>query len=114
MRSGLVILVTGSSRGIGATLVEGFLRVGHRLILNYAHADAEAGALYDRLAGQVSPDRLLKIKASVARRADVQRMFAQAIDRFGRVDALVNNAGLNFGRALPHHDGRAVGAGSGH
>ncbi len=96
MRSEQVILVTGSSRGIGATLVEQFARAGHRVILNYAHADDEAAALYERLAGEVGRDRILKIKASVARRVDVQGMFAQAVERFGRVDALVNNAGLNL------------------
>ncbi len=96
MRSDQVILVTGSSRGIGATLLEQCARAGHRVILNYAHADTEAAALYERLAREVGRERVLKIKASVARRDEVQGMFGHAVERFGRVDALVNNAGLNL------------------
>jgi acetoacetyl-CoA reductase/3-oxoacyl-[acyl-carrier protein] reductase len=96
MRSEQVILVTGSSRGIGAALAASFARAGHRVVLNYAHAEEEAAHTHDALAAEVGRDRLLLARASVASRADVQGMFARAIERFGRVDALVNNAGLNL------------------
>lgn len=96
MRKERVILVTGSSRGIGAGLATGFARGGHRIVMNYAHADAEANALFETLAGEVGRDRLLLVKADVACRAEVRTLFDLAIERFGRVDVLVNNAGLNL------------------
>ncbi len=96
MSKELVVLVTGSSRGIGAALIQECARAGHRVILNYAHADAEAKALDAQLAAEVGRKRVLTVKASVARRDEVRAMFAQAVERFGRVDALVNNAGVNM------------------
>ena len=89
-----VILITGSSRGIGAALATGFGRAGHRVVVNYAHAAAEAAALTASLALEVG-DRVMCVKADVGRRAEVRSMFDAVVERFGRVDALVNNAGLN-------------------
>jgi 3-oxoacyl-[acyl-carrier protein] reductase len=90
-----VIVVTGSSRGIGATLVRRFADEGFRVVLNYAHADAEAEALCADLQ-RVQGDRVLKCKADVGKRAEVRRMLDLALERFGRLDVLVNNAGLNL------------------
>jgi len=91
-----VILVTGSSRGIGGTLVSEFAREGFRVVLNYAQSQAEAEALHRRLAEQCGADRVLLRQADVANRDEVKAMFDAAAHRFGRVDVLVNNAGLNI------------------
>jgi 3-oxoacyl-[acyl-carrier protein] reductase len=91
-----VILVTGSSRGIGATLVSGFAREGFRVVLNYAHSQGEAEALHREMVEQFGADRVLLRKADVAKRDEVKAMFDAVLDRFGRVDVLVNNAGLNI------------------
>jgi NAD(P)-dependent dehydrogenase (short-subunit alcohol dehydrogenase family) len=91
-----VILVTGSSRGIGAALVTKFARAGHKTILNYAHAEEEAANLFEVLVKEVGADRVMKVKADVARRGEVGAMFDRVLEKFGRVDALVNNAGLNL------------------
>jgi 3-oxoacyl-[acyl-carrier protein] reductase len=91
-----VILITGSSRGIGATLATEFARDGFRVVLNYAHSQAEAEALYRVLADQNGADRILLRRASVEKRDEIKAMFDAAVDRFGRVDVLVNNAGLNI------------------
>ena len=66
MPKDLVVLVTGSSRGIGAALAAGFARAGHRVVVNYAHAAAEAAALATSLAADVG-DRVMCVKADVAR-----------------------------------------------
>ena len=96
MPEGQVILVTGSSRGIGATLVANFARAGHRAVLNYAHSEEEADSLFTSVAKEVGVDRVMKVKADVARRDEVKAMFDRVLEKFGRVDALVNNAGLNI------------------
>ena len=54
-----VVLVTGSSRGIGATLVTEFAKDGFRVVLNYAHSQGEAEALHRVLVGQHGADRIL-------------------------------------------------------
>jgi 3-oxoacyl-[acyl-carrier protein] reductase len=96
MREGRVILVTGSSRGIGATLVTGFAGEGHRVVVNYARSEGEAAALHEALRKEVGEDRVLAIRADVARRDEVRAMFDRVGERFGLVDVLVNNAGLNI------------------
>lgn len=90
-----VFLITGASRGIGAALARGFARQGQRVVINYARSEAQALALSDELAGEVGDERVWAARADVSRRDDVQRMFAGAYDRFGRVDVLINNAGVN-------------------
>jgi NAD(P)-dependent dehydrogenase (short-subunit alcohol dehydrogenase family) len=95
MQEGWVILVTGASRGIGAALVENFARSGHRVILNYAHAKEEAERLFAALIQDVG-DRVMLCRADVGNRSEVRAMFDAALERFGRVDVLINNAGVNM------------------
>ncbi|MGD9330144.1 MAG: SDR family NAD(P)-dependent oxidoreductase [Desulfobacterales bacterium] len=83
-----VILVTGASRGIGAAVAQRLLEDGCRLAVaaraekTFAELSATAG------------DRLLTLTGDVARDADCRRMVTDTVDRFGRLDALVNNAGI--------------------
>jgi acetoacetyl-CoA reductase/3-oxoacyl-[acyl-carrier protein] reductase len=95
MANDLVVLVTGSSRGIGAALAAGFARAGHRVVVNHAHSADEAEACAAALAAEVG-DRVMCLRADVAERQAVRAMFEAAVTRFGRVDVLVNNAGLNL------------------
>ena len=97
MKEGQVVLVTGSSKGIGAELVRGLAVQGHRVIINYARSDKAADALFAELAALVE-DRVMKVKADVSSRSAVQHMFDQVVASFGRVDALINNAGINIDR----------------
>lgn len=96
MGAGRVILVTGSSRGIGATLAAGFARRGHRVVVNYRRAQAEAAALVAGLSRELGEERLLLAQADVADRTQVRAMFDAVERRFGTVDVLINNAGLNL------------------
>ncbi len=91
-----VILVTGASRGIGATLATGFVKEGHRVVVNYAHSEGEAAALCESLAREGGGERVLLMRADVAKRDEVRAMFDRVVERFARVDVLVNNAGLNL------------------
>ncbi len=89
-----VILITGSSSGLGAALIENFARKGFGAVINYIIED-QAQELYDRLAKDVEPSKLMKYKADVADRDQVKAMFDAILEQFGRIDILVNTAGIN-------------------
>jgi NAD(P)-dependent dehydrogenase (short-subunit alcohol dehydrogenase family) len=86
---GKVALVTGAGRGIGAGIAKAFLALGARTIFH----DLDAGALKERM--DVAPEDCVTADLSEPRAADA--MFDEAMDRTGRVDFLVNNAGCSWG-----------------
>ena len=96
MAESKVILVTGSSRGIGAALVTGFARKGYKVVINYSRSDEEARQLYREIGGFTSPDKLMLVKADVSVRAEVSDMYDRIMSNFGRTDVLINNAGINL------------------
>ena len=88
---GRVVLITGGSRGLGLALAEEFARRGARLVLcarGHAALDA-ARARIERLGTEV-----LAVPTDVSRRDEVARLVGDAEARFGRIDALVTNAGV--------------------
>ena len=87
-----VLLVTGGSRGIGAATALLAARKGYAVAVNYAR-DAQAA---DRVVHAISEagGRALAVQADVADEEQVLRMFAQVDAKLGRLDALVNNAGV--------------------
>ncbi len=90
--SGKVVIITGASSGIGATLGELLAKRGDSLVLVARRADA-LKAVVDRCGPNA-----LAIVADVTRREDVKRMIAESIARFGHVDVLVNNVGQGITR----------------
>ncbi len=94
---GKVAIVTGASRGIGKAIVLELARAGaHAVIAARSERDIRDVADEVRRLGAES----LPLRTDVTRESDVQDMVKQAIDRLGRVDVLVNNAGL-MGRETP-------------
>jgi len=91
-----VILVTGSSRGIGAGLVTNFARKGFEVVINYSKADEEANKLCREISNLAGQNSVMLIKADVSKRAEVKDMFDRIIANFGRIDVLINNAGINL------------------
>src|SRR5690348_14515053 len=88
---GKVVLITGASRGLGRALALAFAREGADLVIDSreaSRADLEAVRREAERAGA----HALAVTADVASRADVERLAAAALDRFGRVDVLINNA----------------------
>jgi NAD(P)-dependent dehydrogenase (short-subunit alcohol dehydrogenase family) len=86
-------LITGAARGIGLATARKFLHEGWTVAL----LDILGEELANAMATLAAPDRTLAIEASVAEPADVDRAMATVKARFGRLDALVNNAGIaNF------------------
>jgi NADP-dependent 3-hydroxy acid dehydrogenase YdfG len=90
---GQVALVTGASAGIGEATARALGQAGARLVLAARRLD-RLEALADELGRQGV--EALAVAVDVSQPADIERMVAAAVERFGRVDVLVNNAG--FGR----------------
>jgi 3-oxoacyl-[acyl-carrier protein] reductase len=95
-----VAVVTGGSRGIGRAVALAFGREGARVVLSYLRNQQAARAVV----AAIGEDRALAVQANVARPEDVQRLGEAAVQRFGRIDIWVNNAGADVltgaGRAL--------------
>ena len=81
-----VAIVTGAGRGIGRAVAEAFVAAGGRVVI--AEVDAELGRQEAKRLG----DRALFVETDVADEAQVEAMVAQAKQRFGRIDVVVNNA----------------------
>jgi NAD(P)-dependent dehydrogenase (short-subunit alcohol dehydrogenase family) len=85
-----VIVITGASRGIGEAIARACIDAGARVALA-----SRKQADLDRVAGSLPADRAVALACHTGKPDDVDAMFARAIDRFGRVDGLVNNAATN-------------------
>lgn len=86
-----VVIVTGSTMGIGRAVAELLLEEGASVVLNSHQDDGHAAAVRAALGGPHS----LYVRADIADRAQVEALVAQTLAHFGRVDAVVNNAGMN-------------------
>jgi len=91
-----VILVTGSSRGLGRGIAQQLAQRGYSVVINYAsNAKAADETLALCEAGRRTDDqKFLTVRADVANAADRERMLAEVLSHFGRLDCLVNNAGV--------------------
>lgn len=86
------IIVTGGSRGIGKCLVENLARDGHNVLLNYNKSEKQALKIQRDL--QEEGYLVEVFKADVSKRKDVKSMVDFAIEKFGNIDVLINNAGI--------------------
>ena len=90
--TGMVAIVTGASKGIGAAIARAFATAGAAVAVNYASSKADA----DRVVGEIvkAGGKAVAIQADVAKRADLQRLFRETMEKLGRPSILVNNAGV--------------------
>jgi 3-oxoacyl-[acyl-carrier protein] reductase len=90
--SGKVAVVTGASKGIGASIAKHLAAEGASVVVNYS--SSKSGA--DRVVGEIkaSGGKAVAVQANVAKKADIVRLFAETKKAFGALDILVNNAGI--------------------
>ena len=91
-----VAVVTGASKGIGASIAKGLAAAGASVVVNYA--SAKSGA--DQVVAEITANggKAIAVQGNVTNTDDISRLFKETSDTFGAVDILVNNAGVyNFG-----------------
>jgi 3-oxoacyl-[acyl-carrier protein] reductase len=87
-----VAVVTGASKGIGASIAKGLAAEGASVVVNYSSSKADA----DRVVGEITTQggKAVAVQGDVSKSADVERLFAETKREFGKLDVLVNNAGV--------------------
>ncbi|PAU86721.1 short chain dehydrogenase [Pseudomonas sp. WN033] len=98
-----VTLITGAASGLGWAMAQHWHAAGHQLVL----ADINAAQLSERAATLNSPERVLTVSADITAPADIQRLICATEQGFGRLDLLVNNAGITH-RSPAHQTDPAV------
>ena len=89
---GKVAVVTGASKGIGAGIAKHLAAEGAAVVVNYSSSQEGAERVVKEITGKEG--KAVAVQANVAKKADVERLFAEALKAFGRLDILVNNAGI--------------------
>ena len=94
-----IVVITGSTRGIGFSTAAEFLKSGDQVIIFCRHREHVAKAI-DQLAGFGQRQNILGFVGDVRNELDVKRIVAQSLKHFGRIDILINNAGIAVYKAL--------------
>lgn len=89
-----VVIITGASSGIGKALAEKFAREGSKLVLAARRTDK-----LEELEQQLTGVEIVSVKTDVSKEEDCRNLIEKAIERFGQIDVLINNAGISM-RAL--------------
>lgn len=97
--AGKTVIVTGANSGIGAAIANGCAAAGANVVIDWVThpetVDAET-----RVASAAGTGGALAVQADVSKVADLENLVAQAVARFGRLDVMVNNAGVENRKAL--------------
>lgn len=104
-----VVVITGSSRGIGRELIKAFSRENSKVVINYFKNESAATQLYNEIS--LHNLNCIMVKADVTNQKDVSYLYQTTISTFGRVDILINNAGIcedNFIQLMPEEQWRKV------
>ena len=89
-----VALITGGSRGIGKQVAMKFAKKGFNIAINYVSDKTDVNSLESEIKSQNSEIEVLLIKTDVTSYEDSENMVKQIVEKFGKIDVLVNNAGI--------------------
>lgn len=102
---GKIAVVTGASKGIGASIAKHLAAEGAAVVVNYASSKEGADRVVDEIVS--NGGKAIAVQANVTNKAEIEHLFAQTQQTFGRLDILVNNAGiyefLNLAEITPEH-----------
>jgi 3-oxoacyl-[acyl-carrier protein] reductase len=90
--AGKVAVVTGASKGIGASIAKQLAAEGASVVVNYASSKTGADKVVAEITG--AGGKAVAVQGDVAKKPDIERLFAETKKAFGHVDILVNNAGV--------------------
>jgi len=90
--AGKVAVVTGASKGIGASIAEHLAAEGASVVVNYSSSKTGADAVVKQITAKGG--KAIAVQADVSKAADITRLFADTKAAYGKVDILVNNAGI--------------------
>ena len=90
--TGKVAVVTGASKGIGASIAEYLADDGASVVVNYASSKTGADAVVERITAKGG--KAISVQADVSKPADITKLFAETKKAYGKLDVLVNNAGV--------------------
>ncbi len=90
--SGKVAVVTGASKGIGAGIAKHLANEGAAVVVNYASSKSDADKVVDEISKRGG--KAIAVQGDVAKKKDIERLFAETKEAFGKIDILVNNAGV--------------------
>jgi 3-oxoacyl-[acyl-carrier protein] reductase len=89
---GKVAIVTGASKGIGAAIARHLAAEGAAVVVNYSSSKEGADRVVDEITKRGG--RAVAVRANVAKKEEIERLFAETKKAFGKLDILVNNAGI--------------------
>jgi len=95
---GKVAIVTGASRGIGQVVAEQLADLGAKVVVNYANSTKKAQDVVEGI--NQKGGKAIAIQADLRKVADVETLFTKTIEAFGKVDILINNAGVSIYKAI--------------
>ena len=96
--AGKVAVVTGASKGIGASIAEHFGAAGASVVVNYSSSKAGADAVVKKIIAKGG--KAIAVQGDVSKQEDIVRLFAETRKAYGKLDILVNNAGIQFVAAV--------------
>jgi acetoacetyl-CoA reductase len=96
---GAVVVITGAGRGIGRAIALELGQGGAKVVVNYAHSKEAAEELVQWLREHGS-QQAMAIQSDVSDATQAASLINESVQRFGRIDVLVNNAGINIDRSL--------------
>lgn len=95
---GKTVIVTGASRGIGSKIAGQLAGLGASIVVNYSGSEKQANQVVDKI--KENGGRSIAVQADISKIDDIEKLFAKTTAEFGKVDILINNAGIMINKPL--------------